>query len=346
MATKTKPTKSKSPALPPVGATCQECQMGSPIYIPCSKPAVRIITHSGLTHGGETYAMCVPCAEHNVKNRGARYILQGEEYKITKTPSLLEAMKASHATKGTPAKSTAGSPSGQAAGKATRASAPTDDVGSQGTAKGSSTQVGAPAADRNAKEPDEMMPDFDEAPASEDQLTAIKTLGEKQLDLLRRIAIKEKELRALTDELGINRDLQLPEALTQVGMEQFTLTGGWKVALRNIVSASVPKQYKEMAHEYLDKMGGGASALIKRTIVIRFGKGEDAWAKKFIRDLEQRKKKVDCEISETVHGGSLTAWVKEMDRDNKSINEKLLGVFRKKIAEVKIPAGVDLTIPQ
>lgn len=334
---------SKAYALPPVGAKCQECVMGSPTYIPCSKPAVRIVSH-GI---GECYQMCEMDADHNVKNRGARYVHQGEPYTITMTPSVIEAMKTANAASASPVKSTTGPASGQAAGKSVKASASADKAGRSDMSTGSkgNTSTGMPAADlRNAKKADEVM-DFDDAPVTEDQLTVIRQYGERQLELLKDMAILAAKMEVLSKELSFNKEVQLPAALTAAGMEGFKLSNGFQVAMRSFVNASIPKDLKDMAHEYLDKLGGGAAALIKRTITIRFGKGDDAWAKKFLQDLNQRKKKVDVTVTESVHSGSLTAWVKERDAENKTVNEKLLGVFRKRTAEVVVPKDTDLTIP-
>lgn len=53
---------------PAEGETCKECVMGSPIYIPCGKPAEFIIENRG-----EVVPMCQMDADHNVRNRGASY---------------------------------------------------------------------------------------------------------------------------------------------------------------------------------------------------------------------------------------------------------------------------------
>ncbi len=51
---------------------CEECMMGSPIYVPCNKPATKVI---GVRDGGEgPYRMCDMCADHSVKNRGMMLI--------------------------------------------------------------------------------------------------------------------------------------------------------------------------------------------------------------------------------------------------------------------------------
>jgi hypothetical protein len=48
--------------------TCQEAShLSREEYIPCGAPAVAVVD-SGDAH---PYFMCGPCAEHNVRNRGA-----------------------------------------------------------------------------------------------------------------------------------------------------------------------------------------------------------------------------------------------------------------------------------
>lgn len=54
---------------PEPGATCLECALGVPIYIPCGKPAEFVIENRS-----EVVPMCAMCADHNVRNRGANYM--------------------------------------------------------------------------------------------------------------------------------------------------------------------------------------------------------------------------------------------------------------------------------
>lgn len=56
---------------PPEGETCKECALGMPFYIPCGKPAEYIVVNRN-----EVVPMCFPCADHNVRMRGARVRVQ------------------------------------------------------------------------------------------------------------------------------------------------------------------------------------------------------------------------------------------------------------------------------
>jgi hypothetical protein len=45
-------------------------------YIPCSAPAVAIVHHD---RDGRGYYMCLPCADHNLRNRGGRLVRTNSE---------------------------------------------------------------------------------------------------------------------------------------------------------------------------------------------------------------------------------------------------------------------------
>ena len=61
-------------AKPDEGAKCEEAAMGIPFYVPCGKPAEFIIANRN-----ERVNMCPMCANHNIKNRGASFLLTNGE---------------------------------------------------------------------------------------------------------------------------------------------------------------------------------------------------------------------------------------------------------------------------
>jgi hypothetical protein len=61
----------------PEGAECQEAStLSVSSYIPCCRPAVAIIYHERDKRG---YLMCVGCAQHNVMNRGGKWVTGTKE---------------------------------------------------------------------------------------------------------------------------------------------------------------------------------------------------------------------------------------------------------------------------
>lgn len=72
------------PVTPPealAGLACEEANLygilrpsrDGPVPVPCGEPAAAIVWHG--RPGERQYAMCYACADHNVRNRGARLLL-------------------------------------------------------------------------------------------------------------------------------------------------------------------------------------------------------------------------------------------------------------------------------
>lgn len=345
MATSAASKRRPSIALPPVGALCQECMMGSDKYIPCSKPAIRIVTWN--RPNAETYAMCAICADHNVSNRGARYVLQGEDYKITKTPTALEALKAAN-TSGTGTAAGAAGRAGRGAAGADNRSDRSINPARPAASKSSSRK---PKTHNNPPSPVGDDEEFDVPPPSEDKLDLIRNLGDAQVTLKAEIADLQEKLERKAAELKTNEEVLLANAMKDAGMSSFTLTNGFHIKMDNVVRASIAKRNLEEAMEYLiaNKWGG----MIKREVSISIPK-DDAW-KKLVKQIEValrkvnegRKHPVEWEVSMGVHSGTLTAHVKECDREGKPVNEQLLGVFRMTRAVVAPPdtKKKDMDIP-
>lgn len=59
-----------------VGATCEEASiLSTTTYIPCGKPARYMISNGDP----KLYFMCDACADHNVRNRGARVVVRSND---------------------------------------------------------------------------------------------------------------------------------------------------------------------------------------------------------------------------------------------------------------------------
>lgn len=187
-------------------------------------------------------------------------------------------------------------------------------------------------------------PDVEAAPVpTDDLLNNVATLARRQLEVEGEIA----ELTALLAQKNLDlkaiREGSLPLAMTEVGMTKFTMTGGYEVVIHDGVYGSITKEKADAAHAWLEKHGHGD--LIKRTITITFGKGEEAWAAKFMRDMALRKKPLRHELKRAVNHNTLGAFVREQARLAKEENlpielkldKELLSVFELRYAEVNPP---------
>lgn len=182
------------------------------------------------------------------------------------------------------------------------------------------------------------------APAPDDKdLAQVKDLAHRYLALEQECTQIEEQLKRKQLELRQIRESDLPLAMTTIGMTAFSLVGGGLVRVKEAIHAGISQANQPQAFSWLEKNGHGA--IIKHEIKILFGKGEDAWAKKFLRDCAARKKLLRTERKDAVHPGTLTAFVKEQiaaaKAEGKSpenvIPYDILGVFTLRYAEVIFP---------
>jgi len=98
-------------------------------------------------------------------------------------------------------------------------------------------------------------------------------------------------------------------------------------------------------HEWV--RGNGHGALIKNTITIEFGKGQEGQARKFIETLQKRKNPVKFSQREAIHYQTYGAFIREQVKAARErgvdphdvLPYELLGVFELKVADVKLPGA-------
>lgn len=128
----------------------------------------------------------------------------------------------------------------------------------------------------------------------------------------------------------------MPTLMEKAASKNWTSDDGIVVEVQENIFASIKEENKPKAFAWLEKNKLGD--LIKRQFVISFGKGDEAWAKKFQKDLKQRKKPLNSIVKMTVHPQTLNANVKEILTEGKlKLPMEVFGVFRKKVAKVTIP---------
>ena len=112
------------------------------------------------------------------------------------------------------------------------------------------------------------------------QLDSISRLANEAANLEQKIQETEQRLKETKQALHKITDEQLPEALETMGLQKFTLTDGSEIAVKPIYSASIPKDRKEEAFQWLRDHEFGD--LVKNNVTVTFGRGEDDTAKDFI----------------------------------------------------------------
>lgn len=154
-------------------------------------------------------------------------------------------------------------------------------------------------------------------------LTTISSLAKRQLELEQELARLEEDLKTKKEELRQISQIDLPEAMAEIGMSAFTLDGGAKVTVKPFYNCSIPKERYDEAMSWL--RDNGHADLIKNTISVDFGKGEDDRAASFKTNLREQGTSYTDKTG--VHPQTLRAFVREQVETGQPLPLDLLGVF-------------------
>ncbi len=148
------------------------------------------------------------------------------------------------------------------------------------------------------------------------------------------VTTKADDLKAEQKLLAAIEEVDLPNALTTARTKKFTAEDGTTVELKDGIYAGITEANKAAAFTWLRDNGHGD--LIKRVIQVSFDRGQEAAADALLEVLATIEHK-DAEDKTSVHTGTLTAFVKEQLKEGNPLDEGLLGVYRRRYAEVKEP---------
>lgn len=178
--------------------------------------------------------------------------------------------------------------------------------------------------------------DYEDVRVDTDQsdMALLSTLAERQRDLEDAVSAAATRLDKAKSDLREVSEVQLPELLKKCGVDTLKTSSGITVSCTEKIRASISKANTEEAHAWLEDHGFGK--LIKHKVIVQFGKGDDAWAKKFMRDCAQRKKPLDLERKDGVHTQTLAAFVREELKNSGDFPEELFGVFRQTVAKISV----------
>jgi hypothetical protein len=149
-----------------------------------------------------------------------------------------------------------------------------------------------------------------------------------------RVARLQEELSAAEAELKHTVERSIPELMDAADMAEYTTKDGVKIKIAEAIRGSISKDNAEKAFKWLEEHNH--ADLVKREFVIRFGKNEEAWAKKFQADLAKRKQKLACDVKRAVHPSTLASFLKNQLEAGTDIPVDLFGVFRQRVAKIEI----------
>jgi hypothetical protein len=157
----------------------------------------------------------------------------------------------------------------------------------------------------------------------DEDLGKVAELVRKQLQFEVLIQQMEDNLKSAKRGLEEVSGQLLPAALQEYGLSELTMADGSKISVQTVISASISKERQPDAHDWLRDHGHGD--LIKNTVSVTFGRGQDDAAKDVVRVLQSNG--LDPEQKEAVHPSTLKAFVKEQIEKGSEIPSETFGIF-------------------
>ena len=162
-------------------------------------------------------------------------------------------------------------------------------------------------------------------------LGKISTLAEEYTELDEEIKEFELWLKSLKERARNIAEMQLPEAMAEVGVAKFTLTDGSEVTVKPYYSAKISDEKREECFGWLHD--NGHEALIKDEVTLTFNRGEHEKAEQFKAALEEQGMEYSGKMG--VHPQTLTAFVREQVESGADFPLELFNVYIGQIAKIK-----------
>jgi len=173
------------------------------------------------------------------------------------------------------------------------------------------------------------------APLAEAAMTELEALVCKAEEATRKRLALEKDLsRAVALERQL-LDREIPELMDRLHQRSCETTSGVEVRVQRELRASLPGRDREgeraAALQWLDDNGHGG--VVKLHVVVALPQGEKARADLLAAELRDRD--LDVEARQDVHAATLSALVRELVADGKSVPPKIFNLFDQRSAKLK-----------
>ena len=156
------------------------------------------------------------------------------------------------------------------------------------------------------------------------------------------LARRAKELEKEIDELGASvkerKEQQrklledvIPARLSELGMKSFKMSDGSLIDIKAFYSASIREENRAQAYEWLREHG--FDDIIKNTVSVRFGRGEDQLCETLLNLL--REQNYPVEQAQKIEPMTLKAWVREQMERGSEFPTELFGAYMGQKATIK-----------
>lgn len=256
--------KAKEPEIKRLAASVgSKCQEASPLshnfYIACGKPAVFVVKNTDP----RPYCMCVGCADHNVRNRNAEYVMD--------TPAGRK-MKIAEDQKPSPTGRAPFQPNMQTITPKTKEVAKIREALTKEDPAPSATLLPLKGLDlihARGKPVEDALIGLNDAVI--DVLREAKKHGDRAAHLVQIYAkmrtaqdILSVQLKTFSDNLGLLADRLIPDAFEREALQTLTTRDGDRATITQKLYASVLAAKREEAYKWL--RANGHEALVQETI--------------------------------------------------------------------------------
>jgi hypothetical protein len=165
----------------------------------------------------------------------------------------------------------------------------------------------------------------------DDQISGIAALARRAKSLEKQISDAEDVLKGHKEQYRKLTEETIPEALSELGMTSFRMDDGSSIDIKPFYSASISEARRAEAFQWL--RDHGFDDIIKNTVSVRFGRGEDELCNRLLGMLGQQG--FPAEQSEKIEPSTLKAWVKERVTRGEQFPMELFGAYIGKKASIK-----------
>jgi len=167
--------------------------------------------------------------------------------------------------------------------------------------------------------------------ASTEKMAQLQGLAEEQAGIEKELAQAERLLANIQARWRDVAERRLPELMDDIGLADFKTSTGLQIKVNETIRASIPKPKAPEAFAWL--IEHKHESLIKRTVSVTFGKGEEKEAKEFTDHLKSDLR-MEYGDKASVHAATLSAFVKEKLEAGEDIPLDLFGVFRQRVSKI------------
>jgi len=189
---------------------------------------------------------------------------------------------------------------------------------------------------------DDILSEMETDSASDDKLDNLDPQNSQKMrsmaELARAIRNKETEiddleslLKEKKEQLRRQSEEDLPSMMAELGINSFELDDGSRVTVKDLYGGHISLANRDAAYLWL--RDNGFDDIIKNTLSIVFGRGEDQKADHFMKILEGYG--LLPEQKTGVHPSTLKGWVRERMESGDSFPMDLFGAFVGQRAVIK-----------